>query len=361
MAATVKQQQQHDLEVERELTRLEAEEPSSLGSDSSGNSSLPSSSANDSERGAELKCSAVHTLERDMPDFDYSAQVAELRALIVDELERLPGLYTREEADKCRHDDWHLARFLLRNHLNVGQAFEMLRAAMRYQAESLTCSLRPEDYPAEFYQLGGIFTYEPDRKGNRMLYLRVALHRHTAQILTIIQAFVYYNIRRADSEANGRGIAIVLDCSNAGLANADLDLLLYLIGTLKSYFPKGLSYFLVHQLPWILKPFWHLARPLIPEEHRQLIKFSNSQSVFEYVLKENLPDFMGGTCKRDYRQLPENCTRLEEAAKLWGIDHHTLRKVLPKFQDHLPAETMQRLNAYMDECEARECEGERNE
>lgn len=185
-------------------------QPPSLSSDSSsGASSLPSTpcsqEAIEEEEEAAVKCSAVHTLERDMPDFDYSHLVQELKTLMLKDIEANPGIYSQEDIDKCRHDEWHIARFLLRNKLQVPDALDMMRKAMRFNHESLANQLRPEDFPAEFYQLGGIFGYEPDRKGNKMLYLRVALHKKTPEINLIVQAFIYHNIKRLDEEANGKG------------------------------------------------------------------------------------------------------------------------------------------------------------
>lgn len=121
-----------------------------------------------------------------------------------------------------------------------------------------------------------------------------------------------------------------------------MDTVFFLASTLVNYFPKGLSYLLLHDLPWILKPFWHIAKAWIPEDYKQLIKFSNSRTIFEYIDKENLPDFMGGTCKRDYRAVPENCTTLEQAAKLWGVEGHIVKRILLKFSEHLPPDSVER-------------------
>lgn len=132
------------------------------------------------------------------------------------------------------------------------------------------------------------------------------------------------------------GIAIVIDCTGGGLANADMEMLFYLISTLLNYFPKLVSYFLVHELPWILKPFWHIARAWVPDNFAKLVKFSNSTTIFEYVDRENLPDFMGGTCKRSYQEAPENCTSIYESCKLFGIEFSVCKKVMLKFRDLLP-------------------------
>lgn len=286
------------------------------------------------------KCSAVHSLERDMPDFDYSPLVEELRKKILDENEECPGLFAHGDIEKVKSDQWFVARFLLRQKLDVDQAYEMMRRALRFRHESLATSIRREDFPAEFYQVGGLFGYEPDRKGNRMLYIRVKVHKKIPEISLVLQAYLYYNIQRLDEEAGGKGISIVIDCTGGGLPNADMDMLLFLVSTLVNYFPKGLSYLLVHNLPWILKPFWHIAKAWIPEEHRQLIKFSNCRTIYEYIDKENLPDFMGGECQRDYRQVPDNCTSLEEAAKLWGVEHDVVKRVLLRFAEYLPSSSL---------------------
>lgn len=135
----------------------------------------------------------------------------------------------------------------------------------------------------------------------------------------------------------------MFDCSGGGIANADMNTVLFLATTLNNYFPKGFSYLLVHELPWILKPFWYIAKNWVPEEHRQLIKFSDSKTIYEYVDRENLPDFMGGTCKRDYRAPPDNCTTLEQAAKLWGIEKHIIKRILTKFAEYLPKETLEKV------------------
>lgn len=152
-----------------------------------------------------LKCSAVHTMERDMPDFDYSHLVKELKDRMIAECEANPGIYSHEDICKCKNDEWFVTRFLLRNKLDMEESFKMMKRAMRFNFESLTSSLRRQDFPSEFYQIGGLFPYEVDRKGNLMVYLRVRVHKKVSEIQEILQAYVYFTIRYADELAKGRG------------------------------------------------------------------------------------------------------------------------------------------------------------
>lgn len=152
-----------------------------------------------------IKCSAVNAFERDMPDVDYSHLVKELREKIVKHHEENPGLCAQTDIERCKTDDWHLARFLLRHKLDLEAALDMLKRQLRFKNESLYNTIRPEDFPAEFYQVGGMFTHETDRKGNRMLYIRVKVHRKLPEIEAALHGYVLYNIQRVDELANGRG------------------------------------------------------------------------------------------------------------------------------------------------------------
>lgn len=152
-----------------------------------------------------IKCSAVHTMERNMPDYDYSHLIEQLRAKIFEEFKENPGYYSEFEHEKCKNDDWYLSRFLLRQKMDVDLAFNMITKAMRFNRESLCNSIRICDFPAEFFKVGGMFGYEPDRKGNLMLYCRVKIHRKVPEIKNVFYAFVYYNIHHLDQLAGGKG------------------------------------------------------------------------------------------------------------------------------------------------------------
>lgn len=152
-----------------------------------------------------IKCSAVHTLDRDMPDFDYTHLVTRLREQVLEDYEQNPGIYSQTDIEQLKADDWMVARYILRHKCDLTLAFDQIRRSLRLKHESLCNSIRREDFPAEFYKLGGLFTYEPDRRGNVMLYIRVKVHRKVSEIQSVLHAFFYYNLMRADQLARGRG------------------------------------------------------------------------------------------------------------------------------------------------------------
>lgn len=217
--------------------------------------------------------------------------------------------------------------------LDVKSSHQMLKKALEFR-NSPVISLT--EFPTEFYQIGAVFSYEPDRKGNIPVYMRIRVHQKIPIVQRFLKSFLFNVIEEADKLAEGKGIVLVFDLQGAGINNVDMDLLFFVITTLVNYFPKGLSYMLVHELPWILRSCWLIAKQWLSDDHKDLVKFSDSQTIYEYFIEENLPDFMGGACKRDYHAVPDSSLTLAQAAKRWNLDEKELYRIRKKFADFLP-------------------------
>ena len=65
-----------------------------------------------------------------------------------------------------------------------------------------------------------------------------------------------------------------------------------------------MKYTLVYDLPWYLSAAQKVIFAMIPEEAKKQIFFKNRKNVHTIIPKENLPDYMGGRCKVDYKAVP---------------------------------------------------------
>lgn len=281
------------------------------------------------------KCSAVSTMDRSMPDFDYSHLTKELRDLIIEDIKADPKRFDPDDVKKVYNDEWFVARYLLRVKLDVKSAHQMLRKALEFRNSPI---ISVKEFPEEFYMIGALFHYEPDRKGNIPVYMRIRMNQKIPLVAKFLKSFLFRVIEEADHIAGGKGIALVFDLQGAGFSNIDMDMLFFVVTTLVNYFPKGLSYMLVHELPWVMRSVWLVAKQWLSEDHRDLVKFSDAQTIYEYIEEKNLPDFMGGTCKRDYRAVPSNAQTLVQAAKRWDLNEEEVFRIRKKFEAHLPPE-----------------------
>ena len=192
--------------------------------------------------------------------------------------------------------------------------------------------MKDSDFPIEFYKVGGIFPYERDINGNVVIYLRIRMHRKIPELAEPIKKFLMHIVNKTDKEVDGNGMVIVFDCQGAGYSNMDLDFLTFLISSGNNYFPVGLKYILVYELSWLLNAFRKIAMSLIPQSFIPLIKFADKSNVTEYISPQNLPDFMGGCCKRNYRQIPDGCTTVAKVAVENGYSEDVVQRILPIFE-----------------------------
>ena len=261
--------------------------------------------------------------------------VIKVRESFLEEYEKNKELYYEGDIEKIKEDDWYVTRFILRNKKKVEPSVEMLKNSMQWRKEFGIPFMKETDFPQEFFRIGGIFPYEKDREGNAVIYMRIKIHKKIPELDLALKQYVIYIMNKVDLEVDGRGMAIVFDCQDAGIGNVDMDMLWFLISSMNKYYPKGLSYILVYELPWILNAVWKIARGWIPEEQRKLIKFANKDQIFDFIDKENLPDFLGGICPKDYRTAPKGCPSAEEIAKEKGMSDKDIEKMLKIYEPHI--------------------------
>lgn len=262
-----------------------------------------------------------------------SAQsVQQIRERFFEDYQNNKDLYDENDVNRIRENEWYVKRFLLARRRNVGEAFEMMRNTMRWRKEMGLPTMKDSDFPIEFYKIGGLFAYERDKDGNVVIFMRVRMHRKIPELADPVKKFLMHIVNKVDLEVDGNGTVIVFDCSGAGYSNMDLDFLTFLISAGNSYFPVGLKYILVYELSWFLNAFRRIAMSLIPQSFLPLIKFANKNDITDYIPIDNLPDYMGGKCKRNYRFIPKGCTNVTKLAIDNGYTDEDIERILPLFE-----------------------------
>lgn len=115
----------------------------------------------------------------------------------------------------------------------------------------------------------------------------------------------------------------------------DLDILQFIISTLRNYFPYGLKQVIVYNLPWILRQFWTVVKLWIGPNSNKLIKFANGEQIKQYIAEENLPPYLGGKSKRDFTWAPKICKPAVDLAHVHGFTPDDITKFLKVFQSHI--------------------------
>lgn len=260
--------------------------------------------------------------------------IEEARELLKKKYHKRPDSFYKEDYDRMLNDDWTVSRFLLRCRKNPKRAARLMEQCGKFRREFKMGISKASDFPIEFHRAGGLFRYAPDRVGNQTLFMRVKMHRRLPELSQIMKEFILCRLEECDRANNGRGTAVIFDLTNCGLQNADPSFLFWLVYSFRNYCPKGLSYIIVYNLPWILNATAKLALSWLSSTNRRRLRFVSGDAIQDFIAPENLPDYLGGTCKLDYRHVPEGAQLAEDAAEYHNLtkeQSRKLREVYAKF------------------------------
>lgn len=253
--------------------------------------------------------------------------VEETRSILKRKYNKRPDSFERADYERMLVDDWSVSRFLLRCRLQPKRAARLMEQCGKFRREYRMGVSKLSDFPIEFHRAGGLFRYAPDRAGNQTLFMRVKMHRRVPELSQIMKEFILCVLEECDRANNGRGTAVIFDLTHCGLQNADPGFLFWLVYSFRHYCPKGLSYIIVYNLPWILNATAKLALSWLSSTNRRRLRFVSGDAISDFIAPEHLPDYMGGSCKIDYRYVPEGARSAEDTANEYNITREQSRKI----------------------------------
>lgn len=102
---------------------------------------------------------------------------------------------------------------------------------------------------------------------------------------------------------------MVIDCSNIGIGNVDVDLLKFIVTSFSRYYPKLFDTILIHQLPFLLQYLFKLVQTWLPEDDRKFFHMSTRKTLTNFIATEQLPPFLLTS--------EDNSSEKQEANRFW--------------------------------------------
>lgn len=258
-----------------------------------------------------------------------------------------------QDIELVKRMDFLLQRCVIMGRKQVEPSVKLLSEMLRWRKLNLVYDLDDSKFPQEITLSGAAFLYERDKFSNKTLYLRAAMCRSCPELKQAMRDYMTYLVFKLDDCREGSSYSIIIDVTGASIANYDLDLLMHLINLLKDRFPVNLDYILAINFPWILSFVWSLIKRLIPSERRDAVQFINSDKIFNFVDKENCPDFLGGTCGKAYAYLNDQAPNAidylhqqqstEDPKERKMPTKKRMLEILNQFSDLLPATHIEKL------------------
>lgn len=93
-----------------------------------------------------------------------------------------PSLFYDEDIKLVEDCKFLMQRCIIYKRKNVQDSLEMLVSMLKWRKEHRFRELRDYDFPIEYYMATAAFRYEPDKYGNRTIYVRAQMLRNIAEL-----------------------------------------------------------------------------------------------------------------------------------------------------------------------------------
>lgn len=122
----------------------------------------------------------------------------------------------------------------------------------------------PLHIPREIYELGPLFSYLPDRNNCIPIYVRIKyIVKHDNNVFDLehkVKQLFAYTMDKVDNQVRRpRGWSLIFDCQEAGIENANFDLMFFALDIIGKHFPMQPKYVLAYGISWMLRPFISLG------------------------------------------------------------------------------------------------------
>lgn len=219
-------------------------------------------------------------------------------------------------------DDWFVKRFLLARGRKIEPALNMIVETLKWRKREGFASISPNYFPAEFYHINAMFSYEPDKQGNIAIHIRIKYILRCGPLVAHAVKWASKFFYDLDSHTECAFYTVVIDFADCGIKNAEIEFVRHAISILKNYIPASLKNILLLDLPKVLRFAYGLVKGWIPESGRNVLHFVSRNDLTNFFDPQNLPDYLGGTCTRPYQgpqMVPEGCPSAVEYGYRVGL------------------------------------------
>lgn len=263
------------------------------------------------------------------------ALIEQVREICRLEFKKNPNEFEIEDVKSTLNNDWSVVRFLLAQKCQPVATSKMLLGTLRWRRKAGFAKWKPSRFPAEFYNFGVCFPFGPDKMGNTIIWVRLCfLDTRVNCTRELIRDYIIYVVDEVDRKLGGKKWSVVYDCRNTGIFNCDLNFSSFMICEVIPHLPRGLEYILIYNLPWGFGKIMNATLVCAPSEFKRIVKVGEGKNIYDYIDRESLPDFLGGTCSVEYRTAPDCCVNFEDMAAERNWTEKDLQAIAKYYKPH---------------------------
>lgn len=270
----------------------------------------------------------LNTFIKAIETFSGPEEVKKLRQRVIKELDETDwsDLYDPRDVQRLKDDDYFCKRILRHRSGNIDASVEIIKTVFKWRKEFGIHDLKEVDIDSDIISKGAVFTYNEDKEGNPILILRVNCHRKDPATVIERKKIICYWTEKLEREIKDGSMSVLLDCSDTGLVNVDVEFTLFLMKLFAINYPAFVDHIYVFDMPWIMNACWKVIKKILPKEAADRIKFLSTTSFTDFFDAKSLPPHLGGTCLKEYKPMQFSNFTEEECLSCVGKDSTSITK-----------------------------------
>lgn len=234
------------------------------------------------------------------------SDIEELRKAFLADLASKPNdcIHPKDLAKIKNDDDW-LRRFILHQEGNIENAHSMMWTSVTWRKEQDVNDINESNVKMDLICMGQFFIFGADVDNCKLLVFKCKKYTKNSIDMDVLKRCIIYWFERLERECNGDQCTIFFDMEGCGLSNMDMEVIKYLIGLFKEYYPYFLNYILIFEMPWVLTAAFKIVKSWLPEKAVEKIKFISKKDISTYVPAEHILQAWGGQNPYVFSFIPE--------------------------------------------------------
>lgn len=214
------------------------------------------------------------------------------------------NVYDQRDLDRFQLEDLYACCFLRHQQGSIDKACDMVDVSLRWRKELALNDLTEASFSVAMHESGAIFYHNHAKNGNPILHIMVAKHKKDTFPALTVRQFIAWHIDKEFLANPGKRIVVLIDMTDAGLTNVDIDLTKFEISCFTTYYPALLAYLLIFEMPWVLNAIWNVIKKLLNAEQQKFVLLVKKPQITQYIDRDQLLVHLGGSDTYKYSYVP---------------------------------------------------------
>lgn len=232
--------------------------------------------------------------------YNFDDRLQETREATLELLQDLdPALYYPEDVERLKTSDKLVRRHLEYHSGDVKRTAEKLVHSFRTLKAHDVRDVSDNYFPIETWLHQALFHYGTDKNGKPVIYIRGRYGHRFPRLKEVAVKFILHMLFKFEIEHEDEW-TVVVDNTGLRYLQADLETGYKVFYKFREVLPNNTGLILVVNAPYYARVMIGVCGVVLPEAVRQRFKLIGSEELEQFIDRDQIPDFLGGTCTVPY-------------------------------------------------------------